>query len=54
MESERSRIFRCGDWSIGSQDAKEKGRGSAKLASAKKHKKGTKVPRACQLLQAVH
>ena len=54
MESERGKIFGCSDWSVGSQDAKGKGRGSVKLAGAKKYKRGAKVPRAHQLLQAVH
>jgi len=50
VEGKGSRVSRSSDRTERSRNAEEEDGRSLKLANAKKHKRGTKVSRTCQLL----
>ena len=54
MEGEESRVFRSSNRTEGNRNAEGEGGRSLKLTNAKKCKRGAKVSRTHQLLQAIH
>jgi len=54
VEGEGSGVFRSSNRAKGGRNAEGEDRRSLKLANAKEHKRGAKISRTYQLLQAIH
>ena len=54
VEGKEGGVSRSSNRTKGSRNTEEEGRRSLKLANTKKCKRGTKVSRTCQLLQAIY